>query len=109
VPACGFGNRLQIQRTVKYHQIGIGRNDINPVGLHPHAVPGLNDRDGCGAAEQVHQHAFMGGLQMLNEDEGHARCWRQGFQQFLESFVAAGRGADADDHERVLYEQGDIR
>ena len=67
------GERLgQVQRAAADRQIGAGRDDIEMLALHRHAVGGLVDGERGGAGEQTGQHAFVARVEMLDQNEGHA-------------------------------------
>ena len=50
-------------------------------------------------AEQLVHQALEVGRQVLDDDEGHPACRRQGVEEALERLEPAGGGADADDQE----------
>ena len=51
----------------------VGRNHVDLVGLDPHRARGLADRHARVAGEDLRQQTLMCRVQMLDDDEGHAR------------------------------------
>ena len=89
----------EVQGAVADGEIGAGRNDIEVVALERHSVGGLPHGHRRVAGQQVHHHAFVGRIEMLDQDEGHAVAGRQRVQQLPAGVEAARRGADPDDDE----------
>ena len=89
----------EVQGAVTDGKIGSGRNDIEMVALDRHSVRCLPHGHRRVAGQQVHHHAFVGRIEMLDQDEGHAVAGRQRVHQLPAGIEAARRGADADDRE----------
>jgi hypothetical protein len=66
------------------------------IRLDPHAVLHFDDRHGCRAGDQLGEHAFVFGIEMLNEDESHSGVGREMGEQFGEGFQAARRSPNGD-------------
>jgi chemotaxis response regulator CheB len=62
-------------------------------------VQHLDDLHGRGSREQFHQHPLVGGVQVLNDDKGHATASGQVAQELLKGLQSPGGGANADDGE----------
>ena len=88
-----------MQRAPADGKIGAGRNDIEVVARELHAVGGLDHGHRGVAGEQVDHHAFVGRIEMLDQDEGHADARRQRVDKLAARIEAAGGGADADHRE----------
>ena len=76
---------------------GVGGKDIHLVGFDRHPIPDFAHVHGGHASQQAGQKTGMGGVQMLDEDIGHARRCREMLQQSGERFEPARRSADAHD------------
>ena len=91
--------RREVQGAVADGQIGAGGNDIEVVALERHAVRCLpHGIDGV-AGQQIHHHAFVGRIEMLDQDEGHAVARRQCVHKLPAGIEAARGGAYSDDGE----------
>ena len=66
----------KMQGAVADRQIGSGRNDIEVVALDRHSIRCLPHIHRRVAGQQLHHHAFVGRIEMLDEDEGHAAAAR---------------------------------
>ena len=64
-------------------------------------VVNLKHGEGRSAGQQSGQSAFMMGVEMLNQDESHARGGRQMAHQFGECLEAPGGGAHTHHHQLV--------
>src|SRR6266850_3306344 len=88
------------------------RNDIDVIRLRGYLIRDLGDGHDRGAGKDLREHAGVGGVEVLDEDKGHAGIGRQGVQELGERFEPARRCAYPDDRERqaglswtlVLYE-----
>jgi hypothetical protein len=89
----------EMQGAVLDGEIGAGRNDVEMLRLDRHSLRCLPHAHRRVAGQQIHHHALMGGIEMLNEDEGHAAVGRQGAYELPAGIEAAGRSAYADDGE----------
>ena len=86
----------EVQGMVLNGHGGIGRNDVDVIGLDLHAILHFDDGHGCGAGDQLGEHAFVLGIEMLNEDESHSGVGREMGEKFGEGFQAAGRSSNGD-------------
>lgn len=84
------------------HQVHRGRDDVDVVGLDPHTVQCLEDRQLRRAGEQGGEDALVRGGQVLDEDERCTGVQRQVLQQQAESFEATRGSSDSDDGKGVL-------
>ena len=91
----------QVQHPVQDGHVFVGRDHIDAVRCDLLAVPDLDDRHGGGALEQLHHDALVGRVQVLDDDKGHAAACRHVPQKQLQRLEPPGRGADADDGERL--------
>ena len=94
-PVTRFGLR-QVQGAVADGEIGGGRDDIEVVGRDGHSIGCLEHGHRRVAGQQVHHHAFMGRIEMLDDDESHAAGGGQRRQEFPAGVEATRRGADPD-------------
>jgi hypothetical protein len=76
------------------------------VGLDGHAVGDFLDAHGGFFGKKFREHAVMLGVEMLNEDEGHAGIGSQVAHELGESFDSARGGADGGDQEVPLAVRG---
>ncbi len=98
--AARLGRLAQPQDAVLDRQRLRGDDDMDTVGLDPHAVGDLDDRHHRLLAEQLGEQAFARRLEMLDNDEAHAAVGRHRVQELGRDLQPAGRHADADDRER---------
>ena len=91
----------EVQGAVADRQIGSGRNDIEVIALDRHSIRRLPHGHRRVAGQQVHHHAFVGRIEMLDQDEGHAVAGRQRAHELSAGIEAARRGTDPDDRELV--------
>lgn len=77
----------------------VRRDHIEAVRLDPGAILDLNDLHGSGALEQLHHHALMRWVQVLDNDKDHPALGRNVPQEQLQSLEPPGGCADADDGE----------
>ena len=101
--------RPNLQDAILDGQVGIGRNDIDVVGLGELLARDLAHRESGGPRQDVGQRAFPRRVEMLHQNEGHAGVGRQVLKQLREGLEAAGRRADADDRMRRCYWIGGLR
>jgi len=96
---CAAGRRGlgQPQGTAFDGQVGAGRDDIQVPGFDRHPVRGLQHRQGGALGQQVHEQAVLGGVEVLDQDEGHRRIGGQGVQQLPAGLKLTGRCAHGDD------------
>ena len=87
----------EMQRAIADREIGSGGNDIEVVALDRHSIRCLPHGHRRVAGQQVHHHAFVGRIEMLDEDEGHAVAGWQRAHELPAGIEAAGGGAYADD------------
>ena len=89
----------EVQGAVADGQIGSGRNDIEVVALDRHSIRRLPHGHRRVAGQQVHHHAFVGRIEMLDQDEGHAVAGGQRVHKLPAGIEATRRGAYSDDRE----------
>ena len=89
--------RLKFQNGVRNGQAGVGRNDIDVVGLDRQVVRHFAHREGSGLGQQARQCAFPRRVEMLHHHEGHIGVCRQMLEQLRERLQTTGRRADTDD------------
>ena len=89
----------KVQGAVADRQIGSGRNDIEVVALERHSIRRLPHGHRRVAGQQVDHHAFVGRIEMLDQDEGHADAGWQRVHELPASIKATRRGAYADNRE----------
>ena len=93
-------------------EIGAWGNNIEMVGLDQHPINRLRHKHRCVACQQVHHHAFVGRVEMLDQDKSHAVSGWQRAYQLSAGIKAAGRSTNRDDRElvragrRVTYRYG---
>ena len=76
-----------------------GRNDADVVWLEPHALARFNDRQRGMGGQQLDQHAGMGGIEMLDQDESHAAVGGKRREERAKRLQPAGGCADRDHRE----------
>ena len=92
------GRRVeQVQYTVEDGHVLVGGDHVDLVRRDLHAVPDLDDLHGGGALEELHHDPLVGGVEVLDDDEGDAASRGHVLQEELQRLEAAGGGADADD------------
>lgn len=106
VKAAGIAAGRELKAVIGDGHRSIGRNDINMIGLDAHAAGDFLDAHGGFLGEQFGEEAVMLGVEMLDEDEGHAGIGGQVGDEFGEGFDAAGGGADSGNQEIVLAFRG---
>ena len=89
----------EMQGAVDDGQIGARRNDIEVVALDRHSIRRLPHGHRGVAGQQVDHHAFVGRIEMLDQDEGHAVVGRQRADEFPARIKPARRGAYSDNRE----------
>ena len=100
--AVGLARGRKVQHAGGHRQGGVGRDNVEVLALEPHSLLSLPDNEPRVAGEQIHHHAFMSGIEMLNEDEGHPARSRDGLHELLARLQATCRRADPDDREIEL-------
>src|SRR5215469_3749073 len=85
---------------------GVWRDDINVIGFDGHAVSDFLDAHGGFFGKKFGEHAVMFGVEMLNEDEGHAGIGSQVADELGESFDSARGSADGRNQEVPLSIRG---
>ena len=78
-------------------EIDAGRNDIDALAFDRHSVGRQQDRHRRVAREQIHHHAIVARVEVLDDDEGHAVGRRKRVQKLPASVKAAGRSANRHD------------
>src|SRR5690242_20298249 len=86
----------QVQNSVADGHVGIGRKHVNRVDLDPHSFRRLEYRQTRSAGQQLDHRAFMGGIEMRDEDQSHAGLGRKSPKQVAESFEPTCGGSDGD-------------
>ena len=71
------------------------------IGLDQHSINRLQHKHRRVACQQVHHHAVVGRIEMLDQDKGHAVSGWQRAYQLSAGIKAAGRSTDRDDRELV--------
>ena len=90
-----------MQSAIADRQIGPGRDDIEVVRLEQRSICGLAHSHPGVAGQQVHHHALVVRIKMLDEDESHAVPGRKGFDELSAGVEAACRRTYPDDQEVV--------
>ena len=96
----------QVKRPVQDRNVLVGRNDIDAIRLDPHPVCRLLHGHRRGTLQQFREHAGALGVEVLDDDKGHAAVCRDAREQLFQRFQPAGRGPDADDRERHVVRCG---
>jgi hypothetical protein len=98
----------EAQGAVGDGEIGSGRNDVEMLALEQHSIRRLAYRHRGVAGQQVNHHAFVGRIEMLDQDEGHAVAGGQRANQLPAGIKTARRGSYADDRKvlRAARSQG---
>jgi hypothetical protein len=91
--------RRHQEGALAHRQISTGRNDIEIVRFDQHAVSRLPHAERRVARQQLHHHALVAWVEVLDQDERHAAPGRNRLYQLLASLKTAGGGADADNRE----------
>ena len=82
-------------------QIGSGRDDIDMLPLDRHSIHGLLNGHRRMTRQQVHHHAFMGRIEMLDQDERHAAGGGNCIHELSAGVQAARRGSYPNDREII--------
>jgi len=80
-------------------KIASRRDDIEMIALERHPVCSLLHGHRGVTSQQIHHHAFVGGIKMLHQDEGHAGSGRQRADELPARIEAACRGAHTNNRE----------
>jgi hypothetical protein len=102
----------EVQAAIADRKIGSGRNDVEVLALEQHSIGCLPHGHRRVAGQQVHHHAFVGRIEMLNQDQGHAVAEGQRAHKLPAGIKATRRGADSDDQKvsgsarRTVHLQG---
>jgi len=78
---------------------GVGRDQVDVIGLDEHAVRDLGEHHGGVLREDLGEHALVVGREVLHQDERRAGVDGHGVEEPLVRLEPARRGADADDDE----------
>ena len=92
-----LASRGHVEEAARQRELRIGRNHIDVIRLHRLSVLGLATGIEVDRCSRSPQPALMGGVEVLDQDEGHPGVGRQVRQEQGERLEPAGRGADADD------------
>lgn len=87
--AAYFRARTELQQTVAINHVPVRRDNVDVVRLYRLVVLGLERGHRGGAREQFAEKAAAAGIQVLDNDEGHAGVRRQGGHQLLQGLKAA--------------------
>ena len=79
-----------MQNAVQKGHVAVRRNHIDGVRLNRHAVFHFMNRHFGVASDQFGQDALVFGIEMLDEDEGHARVRGRMGEELLEGFQSSG-------------------
>lgn len=93
--------RTQPQPPVFDRQCRVGRDDIDGVGFHHHAVLDRAHREPGRARQHLGQNALVLRVEVLDHHERHAAVRLDRRKQPLQRINAAGRGPDAHDRRPV--------
>src|SRR5690242_6166469 len=88
-----------MQCTVTDGEIGPGRNDVEMVRLDRHSIRRLSHGHRRVACQQVHHHALVRRVEMLNQNEGHAVAGWQCRYELPAGIKSTGRCTYPDDQE----------
>ena len=93
------GGLQQLQRAIEKSHVTVGRNDVDAVGLHHHAIDHLKHLHAGAALDQFGEQALVVGVKVLHQHKGHAGLDIAGHagEKCLDGRQAAGRGPDAND------------
>ena len=98
-----------LQGATSDREIGSRRDDIKVVALDQHAILGLPHGHRRVAGQQIHHHAFVGRVEMLDQDKCHAVAGWQCAYKLPAGIEAAGRGANSDNRKRWSRAYGTVR
>jgi len=90
-----------LKRVIVNGHGGVGGNDVNLIRLDRHAIGNFFDAHGGFLREEFSEHAVMGGVEMLHEDEGHAGIGGDVTEEFRDCFDSACGGANGRNQEVV--------
>jgi hypothetical protein len=95
----GLRSRRQAQDALLDLHVRPGRDHVDTVGLHGHLIRDFGDRHAGRARQDLSEHTGVSGVEVLDQDEGHAGIGRQRLEHLLDGFKPARRSAGADDRE----------
>ncbi len=87
----------EVQHIAQDLDVPSGRNHVDVIGLHRHAVGDLFDDERRDALQQLHQQRGLRGVEVLDHDEGVAAVRRHRREELLERLETTCRGADRND------------
>ncbi len=98
------GGRQQVQRAIHQRDIALGRDNVNTVDVHRHAILDRKDRHAGVVPNQLGKNTFVIRCQVLNENKSHAGVGvdRHAGEKSLKGSQPTGRSADADNREGCL-------
>jgi len=76
------------------------------VALKRHSIPGFAYPHGGMAGQQLNHHAFVGRVEMLDENESHAVTDGEALHELSTGIKTARRGAYADEQKVVPASRG---
>ena len=85
-----LGARVKPQHAGGDTQVGVRRNDVDVIRLDVQVVRDFVNRERRRASEQLRERAVMLRIEMLHEDEAHARVEGQAPEQCRECLEPAG-------------------
>ena len=96
----------KVERTVFNGQVSSRRDNIEVVALDRHPVCRLKDSHGRMTGQQIHHHAFVCGVEMLDQDEGHTAVGWQRVQEAPADVKTACGGANCHNREEFGVSRG---
>ena len=102
MPPALLGARDEAESPVEHGHVGVGRDDVNVIRLHAHAVADFVDGELRGAGEQCGEPALVLGVEVRDEDQRQPGARRQGGEQLRERLQPARRSTNADDGAALL-------
>ena len=100
--AANFFAGGEVQSALGNGHGGVWGDDVNAIGLDDHGVANLADGHGSFFGNELGKQAVMLGVEMLDEDEGHAGVWREVAEQLGNGFQAARGSSDGNNEEMVI-------
>ena len=76
----------ELEVAVHNHHAGVGRDDVDAVGLNVHAIVNGDDGHFSGRRQDFAKQALVLGVEMLDEHEGHAGRRFDGAEELTEGF-----------------------
>jgi hypothetical protein len=89
----------EVQDAISNRKIRSRWDDIKMLPLYEHSVSRLPHGHGRVAGQQVHHHALVARIEMLDQNEGHAVTYRQRVHKLAAGIEASCRSAYTNDRE----------